>query len=144
MKKTLLLLVALNLVFGYMVSKAQDCINYELGQEGIGTLSETFGVSLADFDGDGWLDVVTVDAYDDIEVYFNDGAGLIDTNAYTLGANRWRFGVQVIDIENDGDWDFVTAPFSSNVSTRWLPIKEAPPVTNTSRLCHCISYLLGI
>ena len=113
MKKSLLLLVALNLVFGLTVLKAQDCINYEFGQTGIGTLSETFGVSLADFDGDGWLDVVTVDAYDDIEVYFNDGTGLIDTNAYTLGANRWRFGVQVIDIENDGDWDFVTAPFSS-------------------------------
>ncbi|NOX45722.1 MAG: T9SS type A sorting domain-containing protein [Chlorobi bacterium] len=114
MKKILLLLVALNLVFGLTILKAQDCINYELGQEGIGTLSETFGVSLADFDGDGWLDVVTIDAYDDIEVYFNDGTGQIDTNAYTLGANRWRFGVQVIDIENDGDWDFVTAPFSSN------------------------------
>ncbi len=102
------------LLLGITVLKAQDCINYELGQTGIGTLSETFGVSLADFNNDGWLDVVTIDAYDDIEVYFNDGTGLIDTNAYTLGADRWRFGVQVIDIENDGDWDFVTAPMSSN------------------------------
>ena len=114
MKKSLLLLVALNLVFGLTVLKAQDCINYGFGQTGIGTISATFGVSLADFNGDGWLDVVTIDAYADIEVYFNDGTGLIDTNAYTLGANRWRFGVQVIDIDNDGDWDFVTAPFSSN------------------------------
>lgn len=114
MKRLLFLMTVLNIIFGLTNLKAQNCINYELGQEGIGTLSETFGVSLADFNGDGWLDVVTIDAYDDIEVYFNDGTGLIDTNAYTLGANRWRFGVQVIDIENDGDWDFVAAPMSSN------------------------------
>jgi len=113
MKKLLLLLVALPLLSG-TVANAQNCINYALEQQGIGTLSETFGVSLADFNGDSWPDVVTIDAYDDIEVYFNDGTGHIDTNAYTLGANRWRFGVQVIDIENDGDWDFVTAPMSSN------------------------------
>ncbi len=111
MKKLLLSVIVTTLLFS--VTNAQNCINYELGEEGIGTLSETFGVSLADFNGDGWLDVVTIDAYDDIEIYFNDGTGLIDTNAYTLGANRWRFGVQVIDIDNDGDWDFVTAPFSS-------------------------------
>ena len=113
MKRFLLLVITLNIVFGLTTSKAQNCINYELAQQGIGTLGETFGVSLADFNGDGWTDVVTIDAYDDIEIYFGNGAGLMDTNAYTLGANRWRFGVQVIDIENDGDWDFVCAPMSS-------------------------------
>jgi hypothetical protein len=114
MRRNLLFLAAvLGFVLGSANVNAQNCINYELGQEGIGTLSETFGVSLADFNGDGWLDVVTIDAYDDIEIYYNSG-GVIDTNAHVYGEDRWRFGVQVIDIDNDGDWDFVTAPMSSN------------------------------
>ena len=113
MKKNLLLIWGLNLILGVTVAHAQFCINYELVQNDIGIVSPTFGVSLADFNGDGWLDVVTIDAYADIEVYFNDGTGLMDTNAYTLGVDRWRFDVHAFDIDNDGDIDFVTSPMSS-------------------------------
>ena len=46
--KKLLFTIVLIFLFGITILKAQDCINYEPGQTGIGTLSETFGVSLAD------------------------------------------------------------------------------------------------
>ncbi len=111
MKKILLL----SFVFALFLSqgRSQNCIHYELAQDDIGIPSATFGVSIADFNGDGWNDVVTIDAYSDIEIYYNNGDGTIDTNAHILGEERWRFGVQVLDIDNDGDMDFVTAPMSS-------------------------------
>ena len=97
-----------------LLIKSQDCVHYTVVQNNIGPASETFGVSLADFDGDDYKDVVIIDAYDDIEIYFNNGDGSFNTTAYSLGGiDRDRFGVQVLDIENDGDMDFVVTPFYS-------------------------------
>ncbi len=114
--KNLQIAVLLTAVFlSSLLTNAQtECASFILSQEDIGLSSETFGVSLADFDGDGWKDVVTIDAYDRIELYFNNGDGTFNTTPIVLGGNYWRFGVEVIDIENDGDWDFITSPFSSS------------------------------
>ncbi len=113
--KTLKTLTVLTVfLLSSFLTKAQtDCVNFTIFQDDIGEGSETFCVSLADFDGDGWKDVVAIDAYDEIEVYFNNGDGSFNTTPVLLGGDSWRFGVEVIDIENDGDWDFVTSPFST-------------------------------
>ncbi len=112
-KSTVMVLV---LIFGTLILNAQtNCVNLTLSQGDIGIESETFCVSLADFDGDGWKDVVTIHAYDVIEIYFNNGDGTFDTTAIYYGNDSWRFGVEVLDIENDGDWDFITAPFNSSL-----------------------------
>lgn len=114
MKSLILPILLATLLLNTLIIEAQnDCANFTLSQEDIGISSETFGVSLADFDGDGWKDVVTIDAYDEIEIYFNNGDGTLNTTPTVIGGNAWRFGVEVIDIENDGDWDFITSPFSS-------------------------------
>jgi len=92
-----------------------DCVHYTLLQDDIGIDSETFGVSLADFNGDGWKDVVIIDAYNDIEMYFWDpNTNQMGTTAVSLGGDAWRFGVEAVDIDNDGDMDFVTSPMSSS------------------------------
>ena len=110
--KTLTVL-AVFMLSSFLTKAQTDCANFTMVQEDIGEESETFGMSLADFDGDGWKDVVTIDAYNEIEVYFNNGDGSFNTTPTLLGEDSWRFGVEVIDIENDGDWDFVTSPFST-------------------------------
>jgi len=108
--------MVLGLIFGALILNAQtNCVNFTLSQGDIGNESETFCVSLADFDGDGWKDVVCIHAYDVIEIYFNNGDGTFDTTAIYYGNNNWRFGVEVLDIENDGDWDFITSPFNSSL-----------------------------
>ncbi|MCF8304545.1 MAG: VCBS repeat-containing protein, partial [Bacteroidales bacterium] len=115
MRNITLSLGLLGLLLGAIAVNAQtNCVNFNLSQEDIGMDSETFCVSLADFDGDGWKDVVAIHAYDVIEVYFNNGDGTFNTTPDTYGDDSWRFGVEVIDIENDGDWDFITGPQSSS------------------------------
>ena len=115
MKNYKITLLFITIVFSSLIINAQtDCATFTLLQDDVGVAGETFGVSLADFNGDGWNDVVTIDAYNDIEVYFWDvDNNRMGTTVTSLGGDAWRFGVEVIDIENDGDWDFVTSPFSS-------------------------------
>lgn len=110
--KTLAIIAVLLLT--NLLTYAQDCVNYTEVQDNIGIESETFGVSLADFNGDGYNDAVAIHAYNDIEIYFNNGTGdgTFNTTAHHYGnPSRARFGVQVIDIDSDGDMDFLTVPF---------------------------------
>jgi len=114
MKTLKLLLLTTILLFSQLAIRAQDCVDFIDGQNDIGIESPTFGVSLADFNGDGYKDVVTIIAYADIEVYFNNGDGTFNTTAHHYGgSDHTRFGVQAFDIDNDGDMDFVTVPFYS-------------------------------
>ncbi len=106
--------ITFSVLLSFTFINAQNCVNFTLKQDTVGVQSPTFGVALADFNGDGWLDVVTIDAYSDIEIYFNNGDGTLDTMNYlTLGEERWRFGVNAFDIDDDGDMDFITTPMSS-------------------------------
>ena len=115
MKKSKFVIILIVFLLNYVYSNAQ-CVSFSQIQNDIGIESETFGASLADFNGDGYKDVVAIHAYNDIEVYFNNGTGdgTFDTTVHHYGDNsRWRFGVTTLDIDNDGDMDFLTVPFSN-------------------------------
>jgi PKD repeat protein len=91
-----------------------SCCNYSsTGQDpGPGVAAETFGVGLGDIDDDGDLDAVIIDAYDDMEVYTNDGSGFFTySNTYSSGES-W-FGAYMVDVDADQDLDIVVSAFYS-------------------------------
>ena len=80
--------------------------------------NQTRGVGAADFDGDGYLDLVAVswseikggdktDGTSNDHVFWNDGAGKYLT-AKTLSTEGNNQGVQTIDYDGDGDIDIYT------------------------------------
>ncbi|MBX7140917.1 MAG: VCBS repeat-containing protein [Chitinophagales bacterium] len=101
--------------FGATKSASAQCCSYNDSGQNLGA-QPTFGVALGDFDQDGDADAFTVDAYEDLEIYFNDGNGNFSLNqTITPGSNQKdNFGVEVADVDNDGDLDAVVAPFYSS------------------------------
>ena len=118
MKKLLFILLVL-LIFPFSkftFSQTPPCCDfYNSGQEP-GIEGETFGVSLGDIDNDGDIDAVVVDAYDDMEVYVNDGSGNFTFDEVYGSGESW-FGVYLVDIDNDNDPDIVVAAFYSGNGT---------------------------
>ena len=91
------------------------CVSFDLFQDDIGIPNLTFGVALADFNGDGWKDVATVDAYSRIVLHFWDTtANKMDTTSIRIGQERWRYDIKAVDIDNDGDMDLITSPMKSD------------------------------
>jgi PKD repeat protein len=93
-----------------------SCCNYFLnGQDpGPGVAGETFGVALGDIDNDGDLDAVIIDAYDDMEVYTNNGDGIF-TYLATYGSGESWFGAYLVDVDGDQDLDIVVSAFYSGL-----------------------------
>lgn len=89
---------------------SQDCCDYSNNGQNIGIEGESFGVALADFDGDNDLDAVKVDAYNDVEIFENDGTGNF-TLMQNLGMDGWRYGVIAVDVDQDSDTDLITSGF---------------------------------
>ncbi|MCA8940126.1 MAG: VCBS repeat-containing protein, partial [Planctomycetes bacterium] len=76
----------------------------------IGTNTETTqSVGMADFDGDGWLDVYrTTSANNDVEIRFNNGSGTGFTATpltFTHGLTTGLRNAQAGDFDGDGDID---------------------------------------
>lgn len=70
----------------------------------------TQAVALADFDGDGDLDLTTSNCYDQQNrLYENDGGGTFhDVTAAQMPADtRSSYAIAVCDVDGDGDLDFV-------------------------------------
>jgi len=91
-----------------------SCCDYSLTGQDPGPIEagETFGIGLGDIDNDGDLDAVVIDAYDDMEVYVNNGAGIF-TFLQSYGSSDAWFGAYLVDVDNDQDLDIVVSAFYS-------------------------------
>lgn len=113
MKKPFYLFLAAMLISLYTFSQGSCCNYSPTGQDpGPGEAGETFGIGLGDIDDDGDLDAVIIDAYDDMEVYLNNGAGIF-TYHQTYGSGDSWFGAYLVDVDGDQDLDIVVSAFYS-------------------------------
>ena len=122
MKKHLLTVLAFIVLSGTSSSFSQinPCCDFNDTGQYPGSDGETFGVSLGDIDNDGDADAVVVDAYDDMEVYLNDGTGIF-TYDQTYGASKSWFGVYLVDVDMDNDLDIIVSGFYSGTGCEvWL------------------------
>ncbi len=114
MKKYICLFLLVFFLFftNNLFSQNNSCCDYSPTSQHPGESSETFGVTLGDIDGDGDMDAAIVDAYDDMEVYLNDGTGSF-TLSQTYGTSESWFGIYLVDIDADSDLDIVVSGFYS-------------------------------
>lgn len=71
--------------------------------------------TFCDFDGDKWLDLVAVGEWMDITFFKNDHAGhLVKFDKKLKGTNGWWYSVKPVDLDKDGDMDFVTGNIGLN------------------------------
>jgi hypothetical protein len=83
---------------------------------GVDTFNSGKGVAVEDFDGDGYLDIVTGGNFDTVKFYRNDhGQKFIDrTEAAGLGGIKQPFVISSADYDNDGLPDlFFARPFGN-------------------------------
>lgn len=95
-----------------LFSQTNSCCDFTDTGDHPGPDGETFGVALGDIDNDGFADAVVVDAYDDMEVYINDGTGIFTYNQTYGSSNSW-FGVDLVDVDMDNDLDIIVVGFYS-------------------------------
>jgi len=115
MKKHLLFAFIVSIVvFGTtnLFSQNGSCCDYSATSQHPGVDSETFGVALGDINNDGNVDAVVVDAYDDMEVYLNDGTGSF-TYDQTYGSSNAWYGVYLVDVDSDEFLDIIVSAFYS-------------------------------
>ena len=87
--------------------------NFTDSQQALGN-SFSYGVSLADVDGDGDTDAFVANGWLDEpnKVWLNDGSGFFTDSQQALG-NSFSYGVSLADVDGDGDTDaFVTNTFN--------------------------------
>ncbi|CAF1006875.1 unnamed protein product [Adineta steineri] len=81
-----------------------------------GSGSTPYGIAVADFNGDGKIDVVTANyRANSITILLNNGDGTFPTQViYTTGSGTLPIGVTVGDFNGDGKIDIVTANGGTN------------------------------
>ena len=120
MKKQLLTTFILSIILVINLFSQNPCCNYTDTGNQPGSDGETFGIALGDIDGDGDNDAVVVDAYDDMEVYINNGSGIFLYDE-TYGSGKSWFGVDLVDVDLDNDLDIIVAAFYSGAGCEvWL------------------------
>lgn len=101
----------------------------------------TFGVALADFDGDGDNDVVSVSAYYGIDIYMNDGAGTFTLDSiYATCSSCDFYGVHAVDVDGDADMDVVAVPFYTSANLTILTNNGSGVFTVTSFTTNTATY----
>lgn len=111
MKTTLFLI----LIFVYVIVKSQECCSVNpLGAVGGPDPDPNtgFGLALGDIDGDGDADMAVHSAYENTYIYkfVNGSYQLSQTITYSSSDDSWQYGLNLVDIDNDGDLDLVTTP----------------------------------
>ena len=81
----------------------------------------TFDIELADFDGDGDLDILEVNTSGQTRVLFNDGAGMFTDSGISLASAA---NASVTDFDNDGDMDVVLSTFGFNGYTNLVYLND--------------------
>ena len=67
-----------------------------------------FGITVADFNGDGWPDIATADAWAGMNVYLNKGNLDFDlSQKYTFEGMGEVKGIDSADLDKDGDMDMI-------------------------------------
>lgn len=114
MRKSAFYLLIAAILFSLNTFSQGSCCSYSpTGQDPApGIAGETFGIGLGDIDDDGDLDAVIIDAYDDMEVYTNNGSGIF-TYLQTYGSSNDWFGAYMVDVDADQDLDIVVSAFYS-------------------------------
>lgn len=80
----------------------------------------------SDLDGDGWKDLIVIGEWMPVTIFQNHEGHLInETEKWGLAKNTgWWFGLQVFDMENDGDLDLVVGNLGLNY--KYKASKEKP------------------
>ena len=114
MKKPIFYVLLATVLFSLNSFSQGSCCSYSpTGQDPAPAIAgETFGIGLGDIDDDGDLDAVVIDAYDDMEVYKNDGTGIF-TYDQSYGSGAAWFGAYLVDVDHDNDLDIVVSAFYS-------------------------------
>jgi len=83
---------------------------------GILDLGIVTGATWSDVDGDGWVDLLITQEWGPVKLFLNRQGQLIDSTVAAGFAGRsglWQ-GIVSVDVDNDGDFDCVTANFGNN------------------------------
>lgn len=113
MKQTTFMMFLTALLFASIGEVNAQCCSYTYQQQvEPDSSAATFGVALADFDGDGDNDVVSISAYYGIDIYMNDGTGTFTLDSiYATCSNCDFYAVYAVDLDGDTDIDVVAVPF---------------------------------
>jgi enediyne biosynthesis protein E4 len=85
------------------------------------------GVAVADYDEDGWFDIVKTNFSDDVpNVYHNNGDGTFEDRVFRAGLggsmDQVGWGVQFVDVDHDGRKDLLT--INGHVYPEVAPLAE--------------------
>lgn len=120
MKSTFFVFLFAASFFGVSLNGMAQCCSYTSQQQvEPDSSAATFGTALADFDGDGDNDVVSISAYYGIDIYTNDGNGTFTLDSiYSTCSSCDFYGVHAVDVDGDADIDIIAMPFytSSNLT----------------------------